>query len=676
MRMTRNRRKLWENAKAHAAYLKKSRPARYTAIAMLGAVGIYLPWASHATVVNVLQDINEDFGYMQGKADDMTALEKAQGYLSQAAKAVGFTQENFMFAVDIKKQAEEALGIAKNNQEQAEENLLKVRKQLQNAKVESTKCTNNAVTCQKAVADYYSVWQDAYNRLESVRAVYRSEEGKAPAPVVTVQNGASAADKEREAAILAEWEKVGFQQNRLSEIEARIGGSLSGGGSEVVEDYSAVDAYWARMDQLSAQVDAAEAEFDAVNDTYEELKDKLKDALEAEQDAREEVAALEKDLAQAKIDVEEAEKDVAESKKDRIEAMEARIEAELDRDDALNDHYEVKQSIEHMGEGDGFSTRVEYYNWHGNTSGHQFYMPYSFYHTDKDVGIGVTIGYLKSHTGLPNGGMSGWTDTTIDVSHLNKNKLYDVRYIFSINMPTGKSRTSENAIVPEHVARLDRMGEGWNFTPRLEVTRHIDKNNSATWRTSYSIRGQYYNSMEDWDSTLNPGNIWSNELEYLRITNHTQFMARMNYLMTGDSTLKGNKYGEGSQFFGKTYYKNWVTAKDAWAAYLIYTSQEAGTNDSSATHRWYYGAGWQHKFDKDHGMRLMFNWMRASGNNYDPIMRRAYLAGKRFSVSAGYDWHIDERSTLSLDLERFVNRNDATSSYRGWQTMLSFNMSF
>lgn len=683
--MTRERRRILDEVQRHAEYLDKSRPARYTAIAILGAVGLSLPWAVRAAVVNVLQDINEDFYYMQGKADEITALDKARGYLKQAAAAVGITQENLMAAERLRQQAEIAVASALGNQKLAEENLLSLQKKVQNARVELTKCQNQVAIAQSNVAEYASVWQEAYNRLEYIRSIYQSEEARGAAITANLnasssQNyGPSAAEQERAAAIMAEWEKVGYQQNMLSEIEARFGGSLAAGSvdnSAMEAAQQEADAYWAHMDSLSAQVDEAEAEFDYINDTYESLKDAVNDAIDAENDAKDNLADLEADLAQAKLDLAAVKQDVVDAKNDRIDAMEARIDAEYERDEALNNRYEIKQSIEHFGEGDSFSTSFDFYSWQGGgRSGHQLYKGFSYFHNDKNVTLGLNTGYLNSHTGAENGGMSGWTDTNIDVTHLNKHDKYDVRYGLNINVPTGRSRTYEHAIVPEHTARFDRLGAGWNFTPKLEITQHFNKENSATWRTSYSFRGRYYNSMDHWESNINPGDIWSNELEYLYLTSRQQFMARANFLITGNSQLNGRSYGEGNQFTGKLYYKNWLTSENAWALYLAYANQEAGSEESSSTHRWYYGTGWEHRFNENNSFHLTLNWMNASGNNYDPVMQRSYLAGRRFSIAAGYDWRINDRQSASFNLERFYNNNEKAANYQGWQVMAVYNLS-
>lgn len=677
MRMTRRRRYVLRKEQQNTMSLRKFRGAKSVSMTIVGVTGMYLPLAAEAANIPVMQEIHDDFRYMQDKADEAVALDRARGYLKKAIVASSATEKNLLQSEINYRKSDDNVKAARNHQSDMEDALRRSRQQVQLAKIDVTKTENRVAACQQAVDEYQGIWQGAYNRLMAARAEYEAEEGRAPEPVITVANyGLSESEQERAEKIMQEWEKVGFQQNKLSEIEARFAAGDGMGGAVTEIDNSAADAYWAHMDYLSSRVEAAEFEFDTVDSVYEQLKDELAEAIDAEQNAEENLQEQEQELEQAKQDVQDAINDVEDAKRDRAEAMEARIEAELDRDEVFNSRYDIRESIRRMGQGDGFSTRLEYYSWSGGGySGSQFYQPFEFYHADENITVGLTTGYLKSDTGAANGQMSGWTDTTLDVTHLNRKPKFDVRYGVAFNIPTGESRVYDNAIVPENVARFDRQGTGWNFTPKLEITHKIDKANSVTWRTAYSFRGSYHNSKDDWESVLSPGNTWNNELEYLRVTEHTQFMARLGYHVIGDSDLNGVSHDEGNELIGKLYYKNWYNKENAVLGYLDYASQAAAEN-SEATRRVYYGLGWEHRFNERQKLRVMLNMMKATGNGYDPVLRRTYLAGSRQSISASYSWKFDDRRNLYLELEKYINKNDMSADYRGWQVIIGFNMSF
>ena len=90
----------------------------------------------------------------------------------------------------------------------------------------------------------------------------------------------------------------------------------------------------------------------------------------------------------------------------------------------------------------------------------------------------------------------GWFVTGFGIGSVDSVKDA-LKYGLDINLPTGESRTHANAVVPDGVARFSRLGEGWNVTPRLEVTKHLDKYTDVTWRTGYSFRGSYADSWDD-----------------------------------------------------------------------------------------------------------------------------------------------------------------------------------
>ena len=93
-------------------------------------------------------------------------------------------------------------------------------------------------------------------------------------------------------------------------------------------------------------------------------------------------------------------------------------------------------------------------------------------------------------------------------------------------------------------------------------------------------------------------------------------------------------------------------------------------------HCHHYGGGWFHRFDDRRQLRLFANWLRAEGAAYDPLTRQSYSSGRRFSVSLGYDWRLDDRNSLSLDVERAVMRQQGDANYRAWGVMMSYNRSF
>ena len=78
-------------------------------------------------------------------------------------------------------------------------------------------------------------------------------------------------ERQRAEWIEAAWEEAGFENSRLPELEMRFAasaaaGSTGDGADGLSEAQAAIDAYWARMEQLEAEADAAREYFDSVSE--------------------------------------------------------------------------------------------------------------------------------------------------------------------------------------------------------------------------------------------------------------------------------------------------------------------------------------------------------------------------------------------------------------------------
>lgn len=643
---------------------------------------------ANAATLTVLQNINSDFDYMQSHLSNIIALDQAKIYLSEAVTNAGNAENDYTEAVKQLGDAVLNYDEAVENHRLAVENVQSVREQLVEARNNRISLTKSALASQQAVAEYLPTWYEAQSILQQRVDVRDAAVINAPAGVRTARAGAamSAADADLAAWIEQAWNEVGFENSHLSQIEDKVNGVSSTGNADAdAQAQSEAAAYEEYLSDLDAQVDEAQSYFDSVSEYLDELKSYQQEAEEAEADARREVIELEMELTQAENDELAAQGDVETAYNDQREANVLRFESLVERNNTREDISDAQYALDNFGAGTGMSKSFEYYNWQGAANGHQLYNETSFYTSNGKNELSISNAYVISHTGAENGDMDGFTDTTVSAMHNNKHPLYDVRYGLDINLPTGESRTHTNASVPDFLARVTRLGEGWNFTPRLEVTRHVDKYTDWTWRTSYAFRGSYDDDYDDPNSTVNPGNIWNNELEYLHTDMTTQYMIKLQYGRTDKTSISNStthyNYTDGDGWTGQAYYRHWFTKKDSWGAYTNWTFDGASTYDTedingNGIHRLYYGAGWFHQFDEKRQMRLFANWLRSMGSSYDPITRTSHASGRRFSVSLGYDWRMDDRNSLSLDLERAVLRQEGGANYHSWGIVLGYNRSF
>ena len=654
------------------------------AAAVLGSLTASVPQQSNAAL-NVLQDINNDFDYMQDCLDSINAYDAAKDWVTDAVNNAALAQRYLDEAVQACQEAEDNLVQAQDNQQQAEEILAATEKELAEARAKRIELTQQAVASQQAVADYLPTWYEAQAQLQQCVDVQEAAAIDKPHSVEN-DSGWTASDEQRAEWIQEAWAEVGYESNRLPEIEARFSGM--GDGYDAAEAQAEQDAYWERMAELDREVENAREYFDYASEYLDELKAQQQQAEEAEADARQNIIELQIEAAQNKQDVLDCIQDVGICTQERDEAIINRQQAAGDLDAAHKDVELARLGLLHFGEGMGAQKSVEYYSWQGpdGRSGHQLYSGNSFYWSKNHYDFSLSNAYVMSNTGLAGGDMSGLTDTSLAAMYTNKHPVYDVRYGLEVNLPTGSSRTNDNAVVPDYLARVSRLGEGWNFTPRMEVIRHLDKYTSMTWRGSYSFRGAYEENYNGLTGNMHPGNQWTNELEYLHTDKKTHYMLKFQYTNNSDkSSISGtaNDYSftEGDSFGVRGYYRSWFTHKDSWGAYGAWnfeqgTAYDNGLPSGSGVHRLYYGAGYFHQFDNKRQLRLFANWLRADGESYDPLTRLTSASGRRFSVSLGYDWHMDDKNSLSLDIERGILRQQGDANYRSWGVMLNYNRSF
>lgn len=688
MRMTRSR---------HRRLLRRQAPGYHKgkriAAGMLIGMSAALPMKAQAALT-VLHDIKSDFDYMEDSFSNIKALDAAKEYVAEAENNVALAQQALLEAEEACLEAAQSRSQAMESQKHAQSQMSESQKELQETKARRVKLTRQAIAAQQAVADYLPTWYEAQAELQHRVDVQEAASWNRPSGAAGYGSSAMSESENQRAQWIAQaWAEAGYESNRLPEIEARFSGGGSSADAEAAEAAAAaqaeLDAYWERMAELEAATDSAREYFDSVSEQLDSLKDRQQEAEEAEADARQDVLYLETELGQNQQYLREADQEIENAELYVQEAEASRQQANEDLEAAIQDMVQARYSLQHFGEGMGVQKTLEYYNWQGsgNRSGHQLYSGNSFYWSRNNYEFTLSNGTVMSHTGLENGNMSGLTDTTISAMYTNKHPIFDVKYGLEINLPTGSSRIHPNAIVPDLLARVSRLSEGWNFTPRVDVTKHIGKYTSWHWRSSYSLRGAYEEEYDTGIGTVHPGDQWSTELEFLHTDAWQQYMVKLQYINNDNkSVITGldneNAFVEGDNLNARAYGRFWFTPKDSWALYTIWSLDKAAVYDNEAyaggsgIHRLYYGAGYYHQFDNRQQLRIFGNWMRSTGAAYDPLAHQSYASGRRFSVSLGYDWRMDDRNSLSLDLERAVLRQQGDANYRSWGIMLNYNRSF
>lgn len=621
--------------------------------------------ASHDT----LHDVPGYFSYMSNVEGEIRSYHAAVDGLAQAKADLENARTNLAEARAATADAAKNLVLVGQNLRAAEDHLTAVRTALSVAEEASAARTAEAIAAQQAEADYAP---QVYAQRAQVNALSAQESR------LTDTGTGSAAGSRRAEVVARVLREVGYEQNRIVDaqimVEAALAGGSAGTGAEGVT--TQLDAISAQLTAAQAALDAVEAHFDALTAAREMAEDAERDARELVADYQQELTASEADLTQLQSDRVEAENYDREAKAWASEA--ARDEVTAQKQLAQSEH-----ELKYLGEGKGYQTGLEYYAWHGDHAGHQLYRPFSYFartHAGKTkLDYGLSTGYLKSDTGYENGSVSGWTDTQLSVTLRNEKPINRVYYGFGVSVPTGQSRFARYAVVPESLARFTDFGAGWQYIPSVEVVHLITERDRLTGRLSYTMRSGYDYSKEVPSARVSPGNIFSQEVEYLHAGEKKQYMVQLYHNMTGRSeqdavdtdsrTIIGkNNYRDGDDWELRYFHNQQVSKKDEVRFYAIYALTGAASGVASQdVARQYYGLGLHHRVSPKLAWLLMAHYSDVSSIS-DPLRTALNTGGgfKRKSLVAGVEWKITERKNFTFQAERYVRSDDGGFGYNGW----------
>ncbi len=639
--------------------------------AAAAACAVYLAGAAHSVYAashDTLHDVPGYLSYMINVEGEIRSYHAAVDALAQAKIDLANARHNLDEARAAKADAAQNLELVGRNLRAAEDHLAAVRIALGVAEEESAARTREAIAAQQAEADYAPTVYAQRTQMEGLYAQANA--------LARVSGGGSDGSARRAEVVARVLDEVGYEQNRIVDAQIMVEAALAGGVSGVQDNSAAFAAISAQVDAAQARLDAVEAQFDALITAREAAEDAERDARERVADYQQEIAASEADLTQLRSDRVEAENYDAASKKWSDEAV--RDEAAAVEQLARSEH-----DLKYLGEGRGYQTGAEYYAWHGERAGHQFYLPLSYFartHAGKTkLDYGLSTGYVKSSTGFENGSVSGWTDTQLSVTLRNEKPVNRISYGFGLNIPTGQSRFARYAVVPESLARFTDFGAGWQYIPSIEVVHLITERDRLTGRISYAIRGGYDYSKEVPGAHISPGNIFSQEVEYLHAGEKKQNMVQLYHNSTSRAEqdavdvdrriISGkNNYRDGDDWELRYFHNQKVSKKDEVRFYAIYALTEAASGIASqSVARQYYGLGLRHRVSDKLAWLAMAHYARVN-NTSDPLRTALNTGGgfRRTSLVGGVEWKLSERQNFTFQLERFVRSDDGGFGYNGW----------
>lgn len=186
---------------------------------------------------------------------------------------------------------------------------------------------------------------------------------------------------------------------------------------------------------------------------------------------------------------------------------------------------------------------------------------------------------------------------------------------------------------------------------------------------------------------VSPGNIFSQELEYLHAGEKKQYMVQLyhnstetasqstalpdySYVQDGKLHLGWRKtvYRDGDDWELRFFYNEKITKKNELRFYTIYALTEAASGIASqSVARQYYGLGLRHVVSPKLAWLLMAHYSDVSSTS-DPLRTALNTGGgfKRKSLVAGVEWKITERKNFTFQAERYVRSDDGGFGYNGW----------
>lgn len=621
--------------------------------------------ASHDT----LHDVPGYFSYMSNVEGEIRSYHAAVDGLAQAKADLENARTNLAEARAATADAAKNLVLVGQNLRAAEDHLAAVRIALSVAEEASAARTAEAIAAQQAEADYAP---QVYAQSAQVNALSAQESR------LTDTGPGSAAGSRRAEVVARVLREVGYEQNRIVDAQIMVEAALAGGSVG-----TGAEGGTTQIDAISAQLTAAQAALDAVEAHFDELTAAREMAEDAERDARELVAEYQQELTASTADLTQLQSDRVEAENYDREARAWASEAARDEVTAQKQLAQSEHELKYLGEGKGYQTGFEYYAWHGDHAGHQLYLPFSYFartHAGKTkLDYGLSTGYVKSDTGYENGSVSGWTDTQLSVTLRNEKPINRVYYGFGVSVPTGQSRFARYAVVPESLALFTDFGAGWQYIPSVEVVHLITERDRLTGRLSYTMRSSYDYSKEVPSARVSPGNIFSQEVEYLHAGEKKQYMVQLYHNMTERSeqdavntdsrTIIGkNNYRDGDDWELRYFHNQKVSKKDEVRFYAIYALTGAASGiESQSVARQYYGLGLRHVVSPKLAWLLMAHYSDVSSTS-DPLRTALNTGGgfKRKSLVAGVEWKITERKNFTFQAERYVRSDDGGFGYNGW----------
>lgn len=400
------------------------------------------------------------------------------------------------------------------------------------------------------------------------------------------------------------------------------------------------------------------------------------------------------------------------------EAKQALLDAQLavneSKENALQTHKyalqtktELEQLIyaqEHPKGVHFFSAGMNYYRGQDDVgnSFYQFVQPLYFGYWQKDFSYGLSTKHIISQNNAAGarGHVGTLSDTTLTISKRNDKPKFVVDYSISANIPTGKSALSWSeryAMMNEDLVEVSQFGKGWQFTPGIDVSWRIGKEDMWTVGTSYALSGSYDPTSDIPDDNVSPGSEWRRFLRWQHAGQEWKFVGELINTTNGRTQIaNGAQYTSGDQWEYRLTYNRKLSQRQNVMFYYWRENQNRNTivpSDTSNSLVHYFGTMWSKKLDDKRDFRVTFDVMESNGSRYagvsnyydgngNPQYTSIDVDGRtKYTAGLGYDIKVDVNSKFSIDLQAFKMKDGRSTlgqpptTYKGFNLLMKYNRS-
>ncbi|MGM9572202.1 MAG: hypothetical protein ACI3ZR_08310 [bacterium] len=366
---------------------------------------------------------------------------------------------------------------------------------------------------------------------------------------------------------------------------------------------------------------------------------------------------------------------------------------QINASDDLNDSKTVKRPVL-------LNYRYDFYSWKDNkgNKGWELVQPLSVSTNIDRWNLGLKTSYVKAlnHSSGKEGHFSGFSDTNLSISYNQKmsDPKWMVKYLLDINLPTGEgtlNQNKRNAIMDSWLVGRTRFGEGYNYTPGINVIRVLSNKDLLGFGFSKTLKKDFTANEELPGMKYHPSNETTAVIDWMHLEPNFKSKLGLMYVNSSLSTYGGKPLYEGGDkyilFASETFnlkneqklmlnmslIRQKPNKYQDWFGNFV---EETG-NSNGPMFNW--GVDWYMPLNKGKDSLIVsFENKILNDNDYSPIDYLYYAGRRRYSGGITYNHMLDKDSLVTLKAKKyFMNESNLSENkYHGLEFSLGYTTIF